>query len=100
MGGCGGGCLNEWTHGFLWKDDTRVIPEHAVGRCCDGLWQLPLGFAPMVRAEGGTLWGGPEIQRGTLLLGYVQESPLLGHPAGVVSQTLHRLDLGDSTVSE
>lgn len=70
--GCGGGCLNEWTHGFLWEDDTRVSPEHAVGRCHDGLWQLPLGFAHMVRAAGGTLWGGPGIQREAVLLGYAQ----------------------------
>ena len=41
--GGGGGHPEGWTHGFLWGDDTRVSPQHAVERCCDGLWQLPPG---------------------------------------------------------
>lgn len=38
--GCRCGLWDGWTHGFLWEDDTRVGPQHAVGRCCDELWQL------------------------------------------------------------
>lgn len=66
VGGCGVGCLNERTHGFLWENDTRVSPEHAVGRCRDRRWQLPLGFAHMVRAAGGILWGEGQGSRGRL----------------------------------
>ena len=37
------------------KMTPELAPQHALGRCCDGLWQLPPGLAHMVRAAGGTL---------------------------------------------
>lgn len=37
------------------KMTLELAPQHAVGRRCDGLWQLPLGLAHMVRAAGRAL---------------------------------------------